>query len=338
MDFSVRDIPSGEAGTDITLRALGDLVNRSTRKPFIRLKALSILRSAGLSGRDHYAAARALFYWVRSSIRYVNDPVNVETIQSPEITLKLSAGDCDDHSALVAALAMNIGIVPRFRVVGLSRQKFQHIYPELFIGGKWVPADTTETASFGEYPVAMPETKFYSFAGEPIMSGIGQNQAVVQVERSKLIDLVYRSTLETIQGNWRNGIINRGDLKSYLRVIDEGNSPGHGTFADVGMRKAIQDFLNLVEQNQIRALKPETMTSLQGMDGFLSSIWKGVKKVVGGVIKTVTGGGTTEVVVQAPAPAAAVTTTAPGTGFGDLFSNPMVLGLVGLTLFLAFKK
>lgn len=343
MHYSIRQIADGEVGTDQTLKAIGELVSKAIKRPYLRLKCLEILRSQGVPDRNPQKAAEAIFNWVRHHVRYVNDPVGVETIQDPEITIDLGAGDCDDHSALVGSLAMSIGIPARFAVVGLTKDHLQHIYPELLINGRWTPADTTETNQLGKPPASMPTKKFYSLTGEPAMNGLGLGQGRgVVVSQETLTPAIYRTVLKILKENWQAGRINRTDVKSYLRVIDEGNSPAHGTFANPVMREAIQAFLNYVNTNQLQSFKPEgALSGLNGLDGFLSSIWNGVKKVVGGVVKIATGGGSQQP-VQVNLPDVRVTTTAPpasvASGVSEFLTSPVALIAIGALVFVLARK
>ena len=108
--FTLEQIPYGEAGTDATVRKIASLVDQAVKDQRVRLVALRILEWAGAENHSTTAAAKSIFRWVKHHIRYIRDPVGLETVQAPEVTLRLKAGDCDDHTALVAALAMSLAI------------------------------------------------------------------------------------------------------------------------------------------------------------------------------------------------------------------------------------
>ena len=125
-----------------------------------------------------------------------------------------------------------------------------------------------------------------------VYGGMGRRIAPMLTPISK--KLLYRRFYDKAQfvlrQNWNAGRININDVKSYIRVIKEGNSPARFTIAEPPMLKAIEDFKNHVIRRGIVSAKPlGTLNGLEGMDGFLSSIWKGVKSVATGVIKGVTG-------------------------------------------------
>jgi hypothetical protein len=72
----------------------------------------------------------AVFKKINENWNYVSDPQDDEYIARASESVKLLAGDCDDHSILMAAAIKAIGGVPR-----LVYTK-GHIYPEMLIGKK----------------------------------------------------------------------------------------------------------------------------------------------------------------------------------------------------------
>lgn len=137
------DLPPGSAGTRATLDLMRRLVAQYKRSDAVRSVALSLVR--GLQPKNYTAEVRALFEYVRDHIRYVRDVIGIETLQTPDATLELEAGDCDDKSTLLAALLASIGHRTRFVAVGYSSPgAFQHVYVETLIGAdRWVPLDAT---------------------------------------------------------------------------------------------------------------------------------------------------------------------------------------------------
>jgi hypothetical protein len=72
----------------------------------------------------------AVFKKINENWNYVSDPQDDEYIAKASESVKLLAGDCDDHSILMAAAVKAIGGVPRLVYT------HGHIYPELLIGNK----------------------------------------------------------------------------------------------------------------------------------------------------------------------------------------------------------
>lgn len=244
MQITLSRIPSGEAGTDATLRNIGRLVSEALRDPRIRLTAIQIIEAAGVANADQMAAARALVNHVRQNIRFIEDPVDLETVQAPAVTLfELPAGDCDDHAALLAALAMSIGIPARFRVIGDHPDHFQHIHPELQIARQWIPVDTT-TGTFGERQRLYPVEKIYDFKGAPMRSSLG-----TPVERLVGHDIAHQtianSVVKALTPGIKNKLIGRLALRRTLSQIDAGQVPltWKGTFVLDAVREGIRNAL-----------------------------------------------------------------------------------------------
>ena len=86
--------------------------------------------------------ARALLRWTADRVLFIPDPVRTETFQSPEATLRMGGGDCDDHAPLLAGLAVACGIPARLRASGMFG-RLSHVFPVLKLGTRWVPADST---------------------------------------------------------------------------------------------------------------------------------------------------------------------------------------------------
>ena len=72
----------------------------------------------------------AVFKKINSNWNYVDDPRNREYFAKASESVKLLAGDCDDHAVMMASCIKAIGGVPRLVYTTA------HIYPEMYIGNK----------------------------------------------------------------------------------------------------------------------------------------------------------------------------------------------------------
>jgi len=72
----------------------------------------------------------AVFKKINENWNYVSDPQDDEYIARASESVRLLAGDCDDHSILMAAAIKAIGGVPRLVYTR------GHIYPEMLVGKK----------------------------------------------------------------------------------------------------------------------------------------------------------------------------------------------------------
>ncbi|MBE9047796.1 transglutaminase domain-containing protein [Pleurocapsales cyanobacterium LEGE 10410] len=137
-------------GIDGVMQAATDLVAKYTGDERIRSLALNITHSV----RKHSATgqpdlrnvdliADAIYKWMVRNINYVRDPWNIERIQSPDVTIRQKAGDCDDHAILGASLLQSLGIQTGFRIVSRTGNHFDHIYAVYQSPAGWKSFDTT---------------------------------------------------------------------------------------------------------------------------------------------------------------------------------------------------
>jgi hypothetical protein len=59
---------------------------------------------------DDYFKIFAIGYWISKRFTYVSDPHGLEYVASPNQTLKILAGDCDDLAVLLATLYRSVGL------------------------------------------------------------------------------------------------------------------------------------------------------------------------------------------------------------------------------------
>jgi len=105
---------------------------------------------AHLPQKDYAGEARALFRFVRDRIRYIREPI--EGLQTPEATLQMRAGDCDDKAILLGALLSATGAGVQFVAGGYAPHQFSHVWLRAHIAGRWVPMDPTEPHPMGWEP------------------------------------------------------------------------------------------------------------------------------------------------------------------------------------------
>lgn len=289
MQVSLSRIPSGEAGTDATLRKIGQLVTESLRDPRIRIKAVHILESAGVPNADNVRAARALVNFVAENVRFVNDPVDLETVQEPAVTLfEFPAGDCDDHSAAVAALAMSIGIPARFRVIGNSSDQFEHIHPELHIAGQWIPVDTT-TGTFGERQQLFFVEKIYDFKGAPMRRSLG-NTAPRLINHNDAHQAIVAQVVGALAPGIKSGAVGKQAIRRQLQDLDHGRIPAawKGTFVPNAVREGLQNALKI---DQVRAnIARRSGLGNLGALGFFGNIVAAVTSTAGKLLDSAGGG------------------------------------------------
>jgi transglutaminase-like putative cysteine protease len=149
---SLQRIPSGDAGIRATLREMRSIVRTWKTDPDIRTAALEIIEPC--AQRDWVCEIEAVQQWVKHNVKFVADVSEVETLQTPELTLYNKVGDCDDQSILVGALLNAIGHPVRFIAVDMGNG-FEHVFTETAIGSRWVAVETTEDWELGRQPIGV---------------------------------------------------------------------------------------------------------------------------------------------------------------------------------------
>ncbi|HZR27893.1 MAG TPA: transglutaminase-like domain-containing protein [Terriglobales bacterium] len=141
--YPLRD---GDSGIKRTIEYMEALVlgNEGAANLEVRRTAIDITRN--VASRNYIGEIDAIQQWVLQNIKFRGE--YKETIQTPLVTLKLRAGDCDDHAQLVAALLMSIGHKTRFKTVAADRQApndFSHVFTEVQNPRtqEWIPIETT---------------------------------------------------------------------------------------------------------------------------------------------------------------------------------------------------
>jgi transglutaminase-like putative cysteine protease len=142
-------IPDGDAGIAATIARMKSLVNgpQGVRSLTVRKYALDAARGTERGMNE----IEAIFDHIQRDIEFRGE--SGETLQSPEATINLGAGDCDDHSMLEAAVLQSLGYDTQFRAISLvnnSPGDLSHVYVLVRDKrtGRWFPLDNTVEASY----------------------------------------------------------------------------------------------------------------------------------------------------------------------------------------------
>jgi transglutaminase superfamily protein len=122
-----------------TIKKMSELANEAQHTYRIRNLATRITRD--VPSKSPTAELFALYKWVRDNVRYRYDPLGLEWVQAPHVTVEEAAGDCDDMSTLLAALAGSLGHPWRFRTVGQTPQAQQHVQLQVNDRKRWLNLD-----------------------------------------------------------------------------------------------------------------------------------------------------------------------------------------------------
>jgi hypothetical protein len=152
---TLQPLPDDSPGaTRETLKLMAGIVKAAKLSIPVRDLAISLTNS--LPQKDYAGEIRRIFSFVQNNIRYVRDIDGYETLQTPEKTLEIGAGDCDDKSTLLAALLAVIGAPTRFVAIGFKPEEFHHVFVEVKLGPNWFGLDATENKPAGWSPLNGP--------------------------------------------------------------------------------------------------------------------------------------------------------------------------------------
>jgi len=143
-------IPDGDDGIAATLDLMVSMIREYKADREIVLLARSL--TGHLSQKDFVGEAATIQEFVRDDIRYVRDVHGVETLQTPDMTLAIGSGDCDDKAVLAASLLAAIGHPTRIVAGAFNDGPFEHVWVETLVGRKWLGVETTEPVPFGWTP------------------------------------------------------------------------------------------------------------------------------------------------------------------------------------------
>jgi len=103
----------------------------------------------GLWPHDYLSEYAALLHWVRTHLRYVRDPVVIEQVKTPQVTIETGTGDCDDLTVVLGTMVGTIGGRARYVAGAFAREadgspNFSHVWCEAFdpAAKAWVVLDS----------------------------------------------------------------------------------------------------------------------------------------------------------------------------------------------------
>jgi len=105
---------------------------------------------------------------IAANVRYTLDTFGIDTYRTPQRTIQLAMGDCDDMAALGGAVLQAVGYPIMIKVIQMQGQHdFHHIY--LVVGlppeapEQWIPFDPTQPLNaVGYEPAAIIDSRLYN--------------------------------------------------------------------------------------------------------------------------------------------------------------------------------
>ena len=136
------------------IRILTDLIEDGMRDEQVRIKAVQIIKEAGVKGHDEIGEIKAITRWVQTKAHYVKDPFGIEFFftarrQIRDIEKGNHSGDCDDFVILGGALLGSLGYPVGALIVDSNNDGiFNHVMlvtktfsPTKEFGNSWIPIE-----------------------------------------------------------------------------------------------------------------------------------------------------------------------------------------------------
>lgn len=144
-------IGNGANGVFDTAAAMRQIINAYKTDLEVRTTAANVVFLT--PEKDDLAEVEAIFNWVRDHIRYLKDIHLIETLTTPDKTLALGYGDCDDQVVLLASMLESIGYPTRLVIAGYYDPGiYEHVYMQVCIQNQWIDLDPTEHYPLGFAP------------------------------------------------------------------------------------------------------------------------------------------------------------------------------------------
>jgi hypothetical protein len=152
---NIQSLGNGSAITPNTMDKMKQIIQASIRNYYVRLWSEKIIGFA----QDDYEKSEVIYNFIVNNCRYVHDPVGLELLKTPIISLQLieiggsPAIDCDDAAILIGSLVMSIGIPYALRAVSFN-DEYSHVYGLVYIKEKgWIPVDFVVGKKGGEFGI-----------------------------------------------------------------------------------------------------------------------------------------------------------------------------------------
>ena len=170
MTSRTRDI----RGSAAQRRAVWGVVEENTGDPLLMEWAALFLRAYNVPERDPRALARAIQRYSQQHIKFMRE--RPERFVKPTRTIKWGFGDCDDKSILIATILRSFRVPVRLAFIRFEvrkpngrSKKISHVYPEVFLDGRWEALESVHPWELGDSPQQRARAKGLS----PMVAVIG---------------------------------------------------------------------------------------------------------------------------------------------------------------------
>lgn len=328
-------IDSGIQGTDQTVARMVWLVLHAQHDSKLRPLALSIIKT---SANGQLERIQAVQNWVNSNVRYLPDPVDVETVQAPSVTIDNLFGDCDDQAVLVAALLMSIGNEVQFKVVGQAVNSMDHVWAQALVGGHWIDVDTVP------YGLDYRVEKIYHVKEVDQMNIGGYVDPSQVAPGNRRENAVKSFMLQKLEAAWLEGVMTMGGLTEMQLGLEQRRLPHYVANPALArmLAEAVKEFKSYVVRERIcpgYSLGSRSTLGGASLSGWIEDAGKWVTDNVWPVVKDIM---TKPAEQLPPVPTGAGTPGYTPTGsnmIDQILGNPLILiGAGALIVYLVTKK
>ena len=111
-------------GVQGRLDRMKEMIEEGRLSPRIRQLVGKIVRKC--PERDQMCELKAIHNYIADHTRFLDDTRDLELFQEPELTLKFTAGDCDDLSILAGSMLESAGF--KTELVAVGQEDYEHVY------------------------------------------------------------------------------------------------------------------------------------------------------------------------------------------------------------------
>lgn len=132
-----------------------------------------------------------LWWWVKSQITYIEDPLGVQWVREPARLYADRQGDCKSFTVFIASVLENLGIKYLVRFVNTDRRNSKivnHVYPVALLNGREIIMDAVYDYFDREHPYY--NKRDYSMSQIYRLAGIGSTSTNTLAEISEYNDKV----------------------------------------------------------------------------------------------------------------------------------------------------
>lgn len=126
---------SGFAGAEDTLSSMVEAAQGRMGEQSMLVRGLVDDIVSGVQPKDYLGEILAVRFWVAEHIRYVNDPVHVEMVKSPQTLVEeylkrgVATGDCDDIGCTMGTFHLVLGRDAQLCAVGFGAPgHYSHVF------------------------------------------------------------------------------------------------------------------------------------------------------------------------------------------------------------------